>query len=251
MTAVIAPGALEGRRALVTGAGSGIGRGIAVRLSDLGAQVTGVGRRLETLEETAVLAGPSFVPRAVDVRDPEAVRSLVADLDRLDLLVSNAGGQFLAPALDISDRGFAAVVDLNLTAVARLLDLCLPLLDGGTAVVVSVSGAERGIPGMAHGAAARAAVAGLVRELARTTPGVRLYCLAPGTVLTRAMTHELSDEAIAEILAATPLRRDTKVEEVAEWVAALACGIAAGSSGALIELDGGAGLHGVPGALLR
>jgi citronellol/citronellal dehydrogenase len=241
---------LAGRRALVTGAGSGIGQGIAVRLVELGAEVTGVGRRIERLEETAALAGPGFSAAAVDVRDDDAVRTLVAGLDRLDLLVSNAGGQFLAPAAEISDRGFAAVLDLNLTAVARLLELCLPLLDGGTAVVVSVSGAERGIPGMAHGAAARAAVAGLLRELAEATPGVRLYCLAPGTVLTPAMTHELTDEALAEVLAGTPLGRDTKVEEVAEWVAALACGIAAGSSGALIELDGGAGLHGVPGALL-
>jgi citronellol/citronellal dehydrogenase len=234
----------------VTGAGSGIGQGIAFRLVELGAEVTGVGRRIERLQETAALAGASFTPVALDVRDGDAVRAFVGGIDRLDLLVSNAGGQFLAPATEISDRGFAAVLDLNLTAVARLLDLCLPLLEGGTAVVVSVSGAERGLPGMAHGATARAAVVGLVRDLARSAPGVRLYCLAPGTVLTPAMTHELTGEAIAEVLAGTPLGRDTKVEEVAEWVAALACGIAAGSSGSLIELDGGAGLHGVPGALL-
>jgi citronellol/citronellal dehydrogenase len=234
----------------VTGAGSGIGQGIAVRLVELGAEVTGVGRRLERLQETAALADAAFTPVALDVRDEDAVHALVSGLDRLDLLVSNAGGQFLAPAAEISDRGFAAVLDLNLTAVARLLELCLPLLDGGTAVVVSVSGAERGIPGMAHGAAARAAVAGLVRERARSSPRVRLYCLSPGTVLTPAMTHELTDEAVAEILAGTPLGRDTRVDEVAEWVSALACGIAAGSSGSLIELDGGAGLHGVPGALL-
>ena len=64
------------------------------------------------------------------------------------------------------------------------------------------------------------------------------------------MRDELTQEALDQVLAGTPLGRDTTVEEVAEWVAALACGIAPGSSGSLIELDGGAGLHGVPGALL-
>ncbi len=249
-TAVLAPGSLAGQRAVVTGAGTGIGRGIALRLVELGATVVGVGRRIELLEETAGLAGASFVPRELDIRDAGAVKAFCADLGRLNLLVSNAGGQFLAPADEISDRGFAAVLDLNLTAVARLTELCRPLLDGGTVVFVTVSGAERGVPGMSHSATARAGVLGLARELARSWPDGRVYCLAPGTVLTPAVRHELTEEALDQILAGTPLGRDTQIEEVAEWVAALACGIAPGSSGALIELDGGAGLHGVPGALL-
>jgi citronellol/citronellal dehydrogenase len=248
--AVLAPGSLAGRRAVVTGAGTGIGRGIALRLVELGAEVVGVGRRIELLEETAGLAGPSFVPRALDIRDGAAVHAFCAGLERLDLLVNNAGGQFLAPADEISDRGFAAVLDLNLTAVARLTELCRPLLTGGTVVVVTVSGAERGVPGMSHSATARAAIIGLARDLAGSWPEGRVYCLAPGTVLTPAMRAELTQEALDQVLAGTPLGRDTAVEEVAEWVAALACGIAPGSSGALIELDGGAGLHGVPGALL-
>lgn len=278
---VLAHGALRGRSALVTGAGSGIGRAIALRLVELGADVTGVGRRAEALDETARLVGAqseagtaasadagltpgararrvpgTFAAHPLDVRDGAAVAAFVERLGGergIDLLVNNAGGQFVAPATGISERGMAAVLDLNLTAIARLLELARPHLAhaGGTVVTISLSAPDRGIPGLVHSATARAGIVGLTRALAEAwrEDGVALHCLAPGTVLTDGVREELEPEALARTLAATPLGRDTTLPEIAEWVAALACGAAGGSGGALIELDGGAGLRGAAGLL--
>ena len=144
------------------------------------------------------------------------------------------------------------MLDLNLTAIEALVDAAAPALveQGGTVVTLSLSAPDRGIPGIAHSAAARAAVAALTAQLAERLPGVALYCLAPGTVLTDGVREELDAAALERVLAATPLGRDTAVAEVAEWVAALAAGATGIASGALIELDGGAGLRGAAGALL-
>jgi citronellol/citronellal dehydrogenase len=245
--AVLPAGALRDRLALVTGAGSGIGRAVALRLLELGATVVGAGRREERLAETASLAGSdrfSFV--ALDIRDRPVAAEFVSGLGGLDLLVNNAGGQFIAAADQISPRGFAAVADLNLTATAAMIQAARPGLAarGGRVVNLSLSAPERGIPGLAHSAAARAGIAALTRSLARAwrDDGIRLFCLAPGTVLTDGVGHELPAEQLAKIVAQTPLGRDTSTAEVAEWVAALGSGVADAVSGALVELDGGSGL---------
>jgi citronellol/citronellal dehydrogenase len=257
----VAPESLAGKRALVTGAGTGIGRGIAIRLAELGAEVVGVGRRPDPLAETAALiaggAGQEsggFMWRSLDLRDRESAAELVAEIGAdggLDLLVNNAGGQFIAPAAEISDRGMAAVLDLNLTAVANLTRAARPFLtrSAGTVVTISLSSPERGITGLAHSATARAAWLALTARLADEwrEDGVRLYGLAPGTVLTDGVRGEMSAEALKESLAGTPLRCDTKVEEIAEWVAALAAGVGPLPSGTVLQLDGGAGIHGVEG----
>jgi citronellol/citronellal dehydrogenase len=251
---------LAGRSALVTGAGTGIGQAVALRLAELGAHVTGVGRRVEPLAETARLAVQRGLPgtvetQALDVRDGAATSALIAALGAergIDLLVNNAGGQFVAPAATLSPRGMAAVLDLNLTAVARLIALARPYLRarGGTVVTISLSAPQRGIPALAHSATARAAIVGLTRRLAGewAGDGITLHCLAPGTVLTAGVREELTPEALARALAATPLGRDTTLPEVAEWVAALAAGVGP-ARGALLELDGGAGLRGAAGLL--
>ncbi|GAB1510538.1 SDR family NAD(P)-dependent oxidoreductase [Actinophytocola sp. KF-1] len=239
----VLPGnALAGKTALVTGAGSGIGRAVALRLVELGASVAGVGRRAGALAGTAELAGERFRYTPLDIRDRDAAAAFVTGLGPLDLLVNNAGGQFVAPAADISRRGFAAVADLNLTALASLLRAARPGLAGGRVVNLSLSAPDRGIAGLAHSAAARAGVAALTRSLARQWRDVRLFCLAPGTVLTAGVGDELPPDVLARIVATTPLGRDTALAEVAEWVAALGSGVADAVSGALIELDGGSGL---------
>jgi citronellol/citronellal dehydrogenase len=216
-----------------------------LRLISLGASVVGVGRREERLAETAALAGELFRYAVLNVREPGAA-AFVRSLGGLDLLVNNAGGQFVAPAETISRRGFDAVVDLNLTALAALIRAARPGLveRKGRVVNLSLSAPERGIAGLAHSAAARAGVAALTKALAVEWhgDGVRLLCLAPGTVLTAGVGEELPPDVLERIVQTTPLGRDTSLPEVAEWVAALGSGIADAVSGALIELDGGSGL---------
>jgi citronellol/citronellal dehydrogenase len=215
-----------------------------VRLAELGAFVVGVGRRVERLAETADLVGERFRYEVLDVRDRDAAAAFTASLGGLDLLVNNAGGQFVAPADKISRRGFDAVVDLNLTALASLLRAARPGLieRAGRVVNLSLSAPERGIASLAHSAAARAGVAALTKALADQWHGVRLFCLAPGTVRTAGVGEELPPDVLERIVQTTPLGRDTSLAEVAEWVAALGSGVADAVSGALIELDGGSGL---------
>src|SRR5262249_53636579 len=113
-------GLLDGRVCLVSGSGSGLGRETALELARLGAIVVGCGRRENPLAETEALADGmpgSFEHEAIDIRDEAAVDRLIDGLierhGKLDVLVNNAGGQFLSPAEAISPKGFHTVIELN------------------------------------------------------------------------------------------------------------------------------------------
>jgi citronellol/citronellal dehydrogenase len=223
----------------------------------------GVGRRPEPLAETAASIARLHQPgsgtfswHTLDVRHREAAAKLVAEIsepDGLHLLVNNAGGQFIAPARRVSDRGMAAVLDLNLTAIAALTRAARSGLAraGGAVVTISLSSPERGIPGLVHSAPARAAIIALTRQLAREwrRDGIALYALAPGTVLTEGMRGEMPPEDLRRTLATTPLGSPTTVDEIAEWVAALGAGVGPLPAGTVLQLDGGAGIHGVTGLI--
>ena len=157
MESVLREGSLTGRSALVTGGGTGIGRASAELMAELGARVAIAGRRAELLEETAAAiraAGGECLPVVCDVREPEAARELVdavmAAYGSLDVLVNNAGGQFVAPAEEISLKGFRAVTRLNLDAVWELTRLAAveSMLPNGYGKVISVVlSPRRGHPG--------------------------------------------------------------------------------------------------------
>ncbi len=254
---VMHPGVLNNRNAFITGAGSGIGRGIALRLLELGMNVFGVGRRVEALEETAKLAQGSpgtFRHEACNVRDTEAIEALVNKVGTeygIDLLVNNAGGQFFAPAKDISRKGWDAVIDVNLSAIFVVTKTAYPYLKAskGTVVSISLSGVDRGSMGIAHSIAARAGVLGLMRTLALewAADDIALNCIGPGAVITEGLAGEAAQLMLQRLIDATPMGRATSVEEVAELTAFLASPAGHLMTGQLIQIDGaahlGPGLH--------
>ncbi len=192
---IFAPGLLDGRVCLVSGAGSGIGRETTLELARLGATVVGCGRRLEPLQETveAVEAlGGRAEAVAADIRDEEAVGAMVDGLlerhGRLDLLVNNAGGQFLAPAETISAKGFRTVTELNVQGTWNMTQAAatkafIPQGDGGKVVSITLS-PHNGMPGMVHSGAARAAVENMMRTLSVEWSrfGIKLVAIAPGQI---------------------------------------------------------------------
>ena len=183
---------LEGQVCLVSGAGSGLGRASALELGRLGATVIGCGRRPEPIEETAAMiadAGGKGEAEAMDIRDEEAVDALVDRVlerhGKLDVLVNNAGGQFLSPAEAITPKGFRTVIELNIVGTwlmthAAATKAFIP--QGGGKVLSVTLSPHAGMPGMVHSGAARAAVENMMKTLSIewSQHGVKLCALAAG-----------------------------------------------------------------------
>lgn len=254
---VLGDSVLHGQVIIVTGAGSGIGRATARRLVNLGAQVVGLGRHEETLRATGDgLAEERYGYEVLNVRDREAALATVASIgdDRgLTGLVNCAGGQFIAEAEAISQRGWDSVIDLNLNAVFNLVAAAYPYLkiDGGSVINISLSGVERGSMGMAHSIAARSGVLGLTRTLSLewASDKIRVNCIGPGTVVTDVLGASYASDIVDDFIAATPLGRGTRAEEVAELIAFMMSPAGEMISGQLLQIDGasslGRGLHGL------
>jgi citronellol/citronellal dehydrogenase len=243
-------GLLEGQVCVVSGAGSGLGRETALELARLGAVVIGSGRREEPLAETAALAAGlpgSFGRETMDIRDEEAVDRLfdrvLEEHGRVDVLVNNAGGQFTAPAEEISDSGWRAVHRLNVDAVWSLTRTVatrsMIARGGGLVVFVGVS-PRRGIPGYAHATAARAAASSLATSLAIEWSrfGIRGVSVVPGVIDTEGM-RGYGAEAVERWRRTIPLGRLGRPEEVGALIAFLASDGGAYVTGATILVDGG------------
>lgn len=247
---VIATGALAGQSGVVTGAGTGIGQAIALRLMALGMDVIGLARREQPLTETAALASGlpgRFRHHCIDLRDAALAETTIAAIGRdhgIDLLVNNAGGQFYAPAIDISRKGWDAVIDLNLSSVFTLTHAAHPFLArrGGAVVNISLSGVDRGTKGLAHSIAARAGVLGMTRTLALewAREGIRLNCIGPGIVQTHGLERPVARDRAAGLISDTPAGRATSPAEVAELVAFLASPAGQLMTGQILYIDGGA-----------
>jgi citronellol/citronellal dehydrogenase len=249
---VFAPGLLEGRVALVTGGGTGLGKASALELVRCGARVTIVGRRSAVLEDAAAEinacagAGMGAYWMAGDVRDGDEARRMVGTVldrhGRLDVLVNNAGGQFFSPAELIAAKGWRAVWRLNVEGGLNMADAAFELAfaQAGTGTVVNVTlSPHNGMPGMAHSGSARATVEALTRELARRwqPAGVTVTAVAAGHFDTEVLAkYPASVRAGAS--QTVPLQRLGTVAEHAWLVALLASELGRAFSGSTVTLDG-------------
>jgi NAD(P)-dependent dehydrogenase (short-subunit alcohol dehydrogenase family) len=229
---------LSGRVALVTGGTRGIGLGITHALLAAGASVV-------TCSRSQVEPVPGTTHRVCDVRDPDAVQALVASLDRLDVLVNNAGGAPAADAATASPRFHDKIVGLNLLAPLLCAQAANAVMQeqetGGVIVNISSVSAHRPAPTIAAYGAAKAGLDSLTASLAMEwAPKVRVNAVDVGLCRTEQTDDHYGDDAsVAAIEQTIPLGRMARPDEVGNVVAFLASDLASYVSGATVACHGG------------
>ena len=249
--ALFAPGLLRGRAALVTGGGTGIGRGIALAFARHGADVAVLSRKAEHLEGTAreiEAHGVRALALPADVRDPAADEAAVAAAAErfgpLDLVVSGAAGNFVCRAEDLTPNGFGAVVDIDLKGSFHVARAALPFLRrrGGSLLHISTTLQYLGTASQLHVSAAKAGVDALTRTLAvEWGPyGIRVNGIAPGPVEdTEGVRRLLEGDKRERARRLNPMRRLGTVEDVAAAALFLCSDAAAFVNGVTLVVDGG------------
>jgi len=247
-----AGGRLAGRTALVTGAGKGLGRAIALGFAGAGADVVlmartradleAAAREVEALGRQALVA----VADATDSRQVDAVvEQAVARFGRIDVLAHAAGGSLRKPSVDVTDEEWDGVISANLSStfkVCRAVGRHMLAQGGGSIINLSSTAGMRGRAGNAPYSAAKAAVINLSRALAMewAPKGVRVNVLAPGRFLTPLTEAEMSvPEKYAAFVRQVPLGRIGQPEEIQDIAVWLASDASAYVTGSTITLDGG------------
>lgn len=252
---VFRPGLFRDQLLVVTGGGSGIGRCVAHELAALGAHVVLTGRKLDKLEAVRdeILAdGGEAELQPFDIRDEEAVQEAVHQIvsrhGRIHGLVNNAGGQFPAPLVAISQKGFETVVRTNLTGgflVAREVFSQSMQTHGGSIVNI-VADMWNGMPGMGHSGAARAGMVNLTKTAAFewAVHHVRVNAVAPGWIASSGL--DTYGDAMAPIITKlkedVPLGRLGTEAETSAAIVFLLSPAAAFVNGVCLQVDGGAPL---------
>ena len=241
----------DGKTALITGGGTGIGRAIAEELAREGAAVVLVGRSSEPLE-TAVAglqaAGCNARSLAGDVTDPELLPRLEATAPRIDILVNNAAAfASYGPLDEVPLAEIDQVLAVDLRAALLLIRYVLPGMKrrgyGRIITIGSVAG-TLGAAGQVAYATAKSGLQGLTRSVAAecSRGGITCNLIEPGRISSRRAIEKIPTETRDSLVRATPLGRAGTVEEIAYAAAFLASGRAAFITGATLPVSGGIGL---------
>jgi NAD(P)-dependent dehydrogenase (short-subunit alcohol dehydrogenase family) len=237
---------LDGRVAVVSGAGRGIGRGAALALAAAGAEVVALSRtraEIEALAEEIAAGGGRARAVVCDVTDPVQVQEAFGRLERIDVLVNNAGTNIPEPFVQVSEAHLGRLVDLNVKAAFRVAQAAVGRMGrGGSVIHVSSQMGHVGAPGRTVYCMTKHALEGLSKAMAveLAPSGIRSNTIGPTFVETPLAKTFLADPAFrADVLARIPMGRLATVEDLAGAVVFLASDAAAMITGASLTIDGG------------
>ncbi|HEY5172846.1 MAG TPA: glucose 1-dehydrogenase [Acidimicrobiia bacterium] len=242
---------LDGRVAIVTGAGRGIGAGCARALAEAGADVVCAARTQSDIDAIAAqvrATGRRAIAVPTDVTVTEQLEHLVnravGELGRIDVLVNNAGGWLPRPLLATSERSFEAALRFNVTSAFLLTKLVLPhMVDAGAGAIINISSRAASMvqPCFTAYATAKAALSMMTRAMApELAPKVRVNAIEVGGIETDALAHVLSDDSVrARLEQNTPMQRVGLPSDIAAAVVYLASPASSFVTGKIFEVDGG------------
>lgn len=243
---VFVDGALAGQVAVVTGGGTNLGKAAAIELARCGASVVIAGRRADVLQAAAAEVGERCSCVAADIREQAGAELIVSTAlerhGRVDVLLNNAGGQYMVPAEELKTKGWRAVHRLNVDGTLAMSTAAyeLAMRDAGAGTIVNVTvSPHQGFPAMAHTGAARAAVEAITRELASSygRHGVAVIAVALGRFDTESL-RKYPAELWRSAAATVPLQRLGTLDEYGWLIALLASPLGHALSGSVVTLDG-------------
>lgn len=246
------PGLFEGKVAFVTGGGTGLGLEVSTLIGRLGGRVICASRTVahhEELLRRAASEGFTATSHALDVRDASQVKQVMRTAAReaggLDIVINNAAGNFIRPAMVLAPKGFATVIDIALNGVFYVSREAGRLMKatGGSIVNISAPYATTGKPGVVHSACAKAGVEAMTKSLAAEWAplGIRVNAVSPGPFVSEGAADRLwpSEELEQAVRDQIPLGRFGTAREVAELVCLLAGPDVPWITGSVFLADGG------------